>query len=196
MKYDLFIKTLERGRDTGFGRKFNIADILKNEFAKPLLKDRKSWRSEINIQVDVLRDMRDKLNLIKYDDEETNKIYWFDHQESPTWFDNTTFEVWVTVVGLDYLNQYYLRGSYFEVNDTLKTHTKKQTNILYLTALFSIANLIFAIITLTLSDSKDTLQTQLQEQTKQIHTLQIELSEATNLHFQELKAKKTLTKKN
>lgn len=128
-KYDLFIKTLERGRDIGLGRKFNISDILQQEFLKPTTStDQGIWLAEVDIQLSVLYAMKGQLHLIDFSSLETNKIKWDPQKNKPIWFDETDFEVWVTVTGLDYLNQYYLRQSNFSLNGTLEKSSKEQAD--------------------------------------------------------------------
>jgi hypothetical protein len=122
--------------------------------------------------------------------------------------DRWQVQVRLTFLGLQYLNQHRLTLSNIELNNStiasngiISANSTTQTTILqgqriylYITALLTLANVLITVINLSSNDLKDKLQTQLQEQTKQIHKLQIELSEATNLHFQELKATKTSPK--
>jgi hypothetical protein len=212
MKYDLFIQTLERGRNVGLGRKFNISDILKENFPVPISTQIDDWNAEIEIQFDILRDMQSQLKIIKFDESQTNKWYWYMGQNKPNWFDETAFEVWVTGTGLDYLNQYYLRQSYFSLNGTLETNTKrqtkvledqegifeKQTNLYRYTLILTGFNALIGIIILysTASSNADklsisTLQSQLSTQQKEIKRVQLLKSDTVHyvLHYPEMKNK-------
>jgi hypothetical protein len=141
------------------------------------------------------------MKIIKFDNLETDKVRWDIAANESIWFDDTHFEVWVTVTGLDYLNQYYLRQSNFTVNDKLGSNTEKQTIILnsqkkylYLTAFFTACTLVISVLMFISDKSKDELQSQVQLQAQQVHNLQIKLSHATNLPFQKPEAKKTVPK--
>jgi hypothetical protein len=216
MKYDLFIKTLERGRDIGLGTKFNISDILQKEFKKPVSVDINNWNPEVEIQFDVLRDMQTKLNIIKFDSMETNRVRWDMSTNKPIWFDETPFEVWVTVTGLDYLNQFYLRESNFRLNDTLRanadkqttinqtiaanskiqaTDAQKQTKIFRWTAIFAFVVMIISGITLWRDSHKDTLQQQLKQKDSVILQLQKKVYLQTPDSSLSMRAKKNLQKK-
>jgi len=216
MKYDLFIKTLEKGRDVGFGRKFDISDILKNEFHKPTTTDPSTRRTEIEIQFDVLRDMQYKLNIIKFDSMETNNIHWWDNESHPYWFDNTPFYVWVTVTGLDYLNQYYLRQSNFNLNGILESNTKlqtgfdqviadnsgvqaaasrRQTRIFRWTAVFAFGAMMVSAFRLWKDFHKDTLKQRLLQKDSLIRILQKSLYRLRTDSSHLSVAMKTLPKK-
>ncbi len=217
MKYDLFILTLERGRDVGLGTKFNISDILQKEFKKPVSVDRDNWTSEVEIQFDVLRDMQTKLNIIKFDSMETNRVRWNIATNIPIWFDETLFEVWVTVNGLDYLNQYYLRQSYFELNGTIRANTikqtelnqtiadnsiieatasRKQTNIFRWTAVIALVALAMSGFNAWIDFHKDTLSQQLSQRDLLIKQLQKKLYLQKTDSSLSIKAKKASPKKN
>jgi hypothetical protein len=193
MKYDLFIKTLERGRDEGLGRKFNISDILKIEFTKPTTTDINKWNAECAIQFDVLKDMKNELKIIKFQESEFNKIHWIFGNSKSTWFDEVEFYVWVTVAGLDYLNQYYLRQSSFRLNSILETNTelqtgfdrvvasnsdiqatasRRQTRIFRWTAVFACGAMVITGLSLMRDIHKDNLSQQVKEKDSLIQQLQ------------------------
>lgn len=216
MKYDLFIKTLERGVDIGLGTKFNISDILSEEFSKPTSADRGIWKAECEIQFDILRDMQYKLNIIKFDANEVNNIHWWDAEPEPCWFDNALFNVWVTVTGLDYLNQYRLRQSNFSLNGILESNTKlqtgfdqviasnsniqaiasrRQTRIFRWTALFALGAMGIAGISLWSDFRKDKLLQQLSQKDSLIHVLQKKLYRLKIDSSLSLRSKENLPKK-
>ncbi|MDB5154664.1 MAG: hypothetical protein JWR54_3415 [Mucilaginibacter sp.] len=216
MKYDLFIKTLERGRDIGLGRKFNISDILQKEFPKPTTTDRNTWNEEIIVQLDVLKDMQTHLHIIKFRDTEVNKVYWQGNQVHPEWFDSITFDIWVTVAGLDYLNQYYLRQSNFGLNSILESNTKlqtgfdqviannsgiqatasrRQTQIFRWTAVFAFVAMAISGISLWKDFHKDKLLQSISQKDSSIRTLQKNLYHLKIDSSRLSEAMKTLPKK-
>jgi hypothetical protein len=75
-------------------------------------------------------------------------------------------------------------------NDIIKRNSNLQTFAIYLTVLLTTVTLIITLSNVTSNDQTDKLQTHIREQTRQIHKLQIELSEATNLHFHQSEGKK------
>lgn len=184
---NIYIKLLEEFEPTGLSSRKSISPFMERHFKKPTATENDEWYRQNEGAHMFLQDIK-HTGHFDFDEHDQFHVRFDFLTKEGRWYDIVNINARLTIAGMEFLEAH-------NVNKRVTENATKQTNILYLTALFTVCNLIFAIITLNFSDAKSTLQTQLQEQSKQIHKLQIELSESANLHFQELKAMKTLPKK-
>lgn len=184
MPENLYFKLLKNFEDTGLSARKSISPFIEKNFKKPTadgIKENLKWWEQ-NADVDLF--LSDVKNTGHFDFEQ----YESSHIRPGHWYDIVNINARITIAGLAYLEN-YKAGKRIEIN------SNAQTLAIFLTVFLTAVTLI---VTLTNSNSDakvDKLQIRIQEQNTQIHTLQIELSKATNELFQAKEATKTLPKK-
>ena len=149
MKKSLLILILERGEEIGLGKKYSISDLLENHFDRPVYIDRKrdDWLAEVIIHLNILEEMKKIHNYINYDDLEPSKIDWKAGAGPISWFNNTPFYVWLTVTGLDYLNQYRFGEIALILNQASLRNYKTQRTLSWVTLAIVAIGSFFSALT-------------------------------------------------
>lgn len=205
---NIYLELLEEFEPTGLSSRKSLSPFMESHFKKPPLSDVDTWYRN-NADAQLFLSNVSHTGHFSFDDSETYHIGYNHTTGEYRWYDIVNIHARITIEGLEYLekhktNQIITDNSTHQIK-TLDKQTailREQTTILgnqrkylYLTAFLTACTLGIAFFNFISDNSKTQLKQQLQEQTKQIHTLQIELSQAMNLHFEELKAKKTSPKK-
>lgn len=201
------IDFLEFLAEFGISKERNMSEFISRHFYNAWTKENKITADE-DKAVQFLMLLKRK-EYVSFDLGRLSNIHnWYKENhpsthDKPFWFDTYPVMGNITLIGLDYLNQNRLNSSIVTANAISSDNSKTQTDILkgqrkylYLTTFFTACTLGIAIFTFISDNSKERLRKQLQAQTQQLHTLQIELSRTMNLELQEKEAKKTLPKKN
>lgn len=199
-----FLKFLQ---EVGITKERNVSEFIAKRF-EPSQNIQERVLTEYDKGVKFLRSLKNK-QYVDFDEGALSNIGTTYRSASPVpvgelplWFDSIPINGSITFNGLDYLNQHELNENIKNANNTIATNSGKQTEILegqkkylYITALLTLANVLITVINLNSGDLKDKQQILIQEQSKQIHTLQIELSQALNSIPRALKVKIDTTKK-
>jgi hypothetical protein len=167
MKKSLLILILERGEEIGLGKKYPISDLLENHFDCPVYINRKrdDWLAEVKIHLNILEQMKLDHDYINFDDLETSKIDWKAGAGPITWFNDTPFYVWITVTGLDYLNQYRFSQTALILNRASLDNYKTQRTLSWVTLFIVAIGSFFSALTFFRTDAR------MDETNKKIHQL-------------------------
>ena len=179
---NLYFEFLHEFGKAGLSSKKSISPFMEKNFKKPT-----ATASEINkfVKENSEADMfiEDIRNTGHFDFErgEAGDI------RPGRWYDVVNINARMTIAGMAYFDDYM-------ANRQIKKNSNIQTMAICLTVLFTLGSLLFSGINYFTDNSKKSLNTQLIEQSQQIHMLQIELSKATNLLLLKKGAKNTLSK--
>jgi hypothetical protein len=184
---NLYIKLLREFESTGLSSKKSISKFMAENFKKPTALTFIEWEKKSEDSLSFLNDV-ERTGHFEIKEYQIAKTRWNSNTASFKWYDEIEIDARLTIEGLAYLENHI-------VNNRVTNSTVTQTKILYLTALFALGNIIIAIMSINASDLKDRQQIFIQEQSKQIHTLQIELSQLTSLKFQVAKENNTSMQK-
>jgi len=190
------LELLEFLHEVGISGERNISEYITSHFQKPTAKRSNSDDSGVRFLQDL-----GKRELIRYSLGSLEHINtWYKssqplEQELPLWFDSLEVFGSITFNGIEYLNQQRLNNSIIDSNRIISRNSSKQTWLLVITALITVCNVIVSIVNINSSDAKDKLTQQVLEQSKQIHALQILLSQKGTQSYPGAIAKKTLNPK-
>mgnify|MGYP001600927352 CR=1 FL=1 len=156
MEKSLLIVILERGERMGIGKKYSISDILEAHFDFPVFIERKreDWLSEVATHLDILREMGIDNKYIKFSTDELSKINWEAGAGPITWFNDTEFIVWLTVKGLDYLNQYRFSQTALLLNQASLTNYRVQKTLSWVTLVIVAIGSFFSGLNFFRTDAK------------------------------------------
>jgi hypothetical protein len=204
----------------GLGSTVNAVDIINEVFPIPI----NASREDFNTEKERISDFLNRLRFGSYIYfNEYHLVRLGNYEGSPKqWFDRGIFEVSILPTGLQYLaderakkiesdaNQSAINtnNSIIATNTSVQiTNTaiinlatiqsdilRRQTLIFLFTAIFALGALIVAVIGLVRDGSKEQLQKQLQDKSKEIQSLHIQLSQLKNDSSRLSMAKKTLPK--
>jgi hypothetical protein len=183
---NIYLKLLKEFEATGLSSKKSLSPFMERHFKKPTSVDFDEWNKQNEPSSMFLQDVR-HTGHFDFDNSEELHIGFNYILKKGRWYDNVNINARINILGLEYLEKQ-------KSNDIVKRNSNLQTIAIYLTVLFTLITLIVSINAANSSDLKDKQQILLQEQSKQIHTLQIALSEAKNLQVHPIVAKKTSPK--
>ena len=196
-KIDYQLALLEFLNEVGITQQRNISDFIKSNFDKPTVRISNSD----DIAVRFLQELLGR-GYIAYNIGALSHINEWSKSTEPEpvelrlWFDDIEVYGNITFGGLEYLTQQTLNKSIIESNRTISKNSNLQTIAIGLTVLFALLSFVVSGLNYISEKSKEPLKIQLSQQSQQIHTLQIQLSQVTNELLLEKEAKKTSPKKN
>jgi len=183
---NIYFKLLEQFEKTGLSSKKSISPFMEKYFDKPTATDLNEW----NIQNESARlFIRDVKNTGHFDfDPFEDYDIGYNHEKSVyRWYDVVNINARITIAGLAYLEAH-------KTNIRTTKNSDLQTFAIALTVILTGVTLIVTLQNSNSDAKVDSLQRHIREQTQQLHTLQIELSQATNELYLEKEAKKTSPK--
>lgn len=184
---NLYIKFLQEFEQTGLSSKRSISRFIEKNFIKPLSDKKDQWNDENANAAAFLDDVK-MTGHFTFDKRQDFDVYYSDIQSERRWYDVVDIDARLTIKGLDFWETH-------KASKRLERNSIRQTFLLLLTAIIAICGTIITIVNIKSDDVKNKQKLQLQDQSKQIHTLQIELSKITTLYSHELGVKKTSVKK-
>jgi hypothetical protein len=199
---NIYLQLLEEFEPTGLASRKSISSFMESHFTKPTTTDYDTfYRQDADSQM-FLQNVK-QTGHFSFDESEVFNIGYNHTTHEYRWYDVVNIHARITIEGLEYLEKHKTNKTIVanstHQNTTLDRQTailRSQRKYLYMTVAFAGISALTAILSYVSSMSTTQLSKQLQSKTQQIHTLQIELSQATNRHFQELEAKKISPKKN
>jgi hypothetical protein len=185
---NLYLKLMQEFEKTGLSSKKSISKFMERNFKKPTSDDGAKWHKENEDADSFLNDVKHTGHFI-FDRDQQYDIGYNHITKEYRWYDVVDIDARLTISGLAYLSEY-------QTNNRLTMNSNAQTFAIMLTVLLTSITLIITLQASSSNEKVEKLQIHIQEQTKQIHTLQIELSKATNELLREKDVKKTLPKNN
>ena len=184
---NLYLKLLQEFENTGLSSKKSISKFIERNFKKPKSHDIETWNKQNEHAIAFLKDAMSTGHL-QFEDYDLFYIGYNHTTKQFRWFDLVDIYARLTISGLEFLENH-------KSNKRIITNSNAQTLAILLTVLLTTITLIVTLNNSNSDAKLDRLQTRIQEQNKQIHTLQIELSQATNELLLEKEAKKVAKKK-
>lgn len=184
---NIYIKLLQEFETTGLSSKRSISKFMERNFDIPTATTIDEWQKQNENAYEFLENVKSTPHL-KFDETQKYHIGYSDQSKTFRWYNLVDIDARLTIEGLEFLERR-------KTNEKLKRNSINQTRILLLTALIAVCGTCITIYNINSDDLKDKQRLQLQEQSKQIHTLQIELSKSMNQKIPDLKATTGVKKK-
>ncbi|WP_179413387.1 hypothetical protein HDF19_15110 [Mucilaginibacter sp. E4BP6] len=184
---NLYLKLLQEFEATGLSSTKSISKFIERNFKKPKSILPSIWDKENEDAMAFLNDAMNTGHLDIKEYEIGNIGFNFNTKEF-RWFDIVDIYARLTISGLEFLEKN-------KSNRRVITNSNAQTLAILLTVLLTGVTLIVTLNNSNSDAKVDKLQIHIREQTQQLHTLQIQLSEVTNELYLEKEAKKNPPKK-
>jgi hypothetical protein len=184
---NIYLKLMQEFDKTGLSSKKSISKFMERNFKKPTSNDGTEWHIQNEDAYAFLMDVK-HTGHFEFDRDQEYDIGYNHISDEWRWYDYVDIDARLTISGLEYLERQ-------KTNDIVKRNSNLQTLAIMLTVLLTAITLIVSLRNSTSGKQVDTLQARIQGQEEHIHTLQIQLSQATNELFLEKRANKTSTKK-
>jgi hypothetical protein len=184
---NLYIKFLEEFEATGLSSKRSISKFMEKNFKKPTATEKYKWAEQNSDAFSFLHDVK-HTGHFTFEEAQQFHVYYDEVNSVHRWYDVVDIDARLTISGLEFLETH-------KSNKRIITNSNAQTLAILLTVLLTAVTLIVTLDNSVSNRQIDTLQTRIQGQTQQLHTLQIQLSQATTELYFEREAKKSLKKK-
>lgn len=160
---------------------------MEKNFTRPTSIEPIEWSAQNNLAELFIADVK-KTGHFDFDSKEEEHVKFDYLKKTGRWYDVVNIYARITIEGLAYLENQ-------KTNETIKRNSVYQTIAIGLTVFFTLITVIYTILSYTSGMSKEQLLKQLQMQTQQIHTLQIQLSQSIS-NSQKDHDMKVVSKKN